>query len=125
MSKNQPILTTNNICQSFGKGQAKINVLQNLNLSINQGEIIALMAPSGAGKSTLLHILGLLEKQTSGEVSINNHKKTFKISDTKKTSIRRNNVGFVFQAPHLQNEFTALENVMLPQLICGVKRKKA
>lgn len=118
------IIQLKNICQSFGKGRAKIDVLKNIDLEINSGEIVALMAQSGAGKSTLLHIIGLLEKQKSGEVLINN-KTTSKKSDGAKTKIRRDNIGFVYQSHHLQGEFTALENVMLPQLIAKVNKKKA
>jgi len=118
------LIEIRDICQSFGKGRAKINVLKNVNFDIESGETVALMAQSGAGKSTLLHIIGLLEKQKSGEVFLNN-KKTFKKSDGKKTKLRRNNIGFVYQAHHLQGEFTALENVMLPQLLARVNRKKA
>jgi lipoprotein-releasing system ATP-binding protein len=118
------VLEIKNVYQSFGKGHTKVDVLKNVNFSIEKGEIVALMAPSGAGKSTLLHIIGLLEKQKDGEVLINN-KKTFKLSDSKKTKTRRENIGIIYQFHHLQGEFTALENVMIPQLIAKVSRRKA
>ncbi|MCV6599615.1 MAG: ABC transporter ATP-binding protein [Alphaproteobacteria bacterium] len=118
------IIEIRNIFQSFGKGRAKIDVLNNVNFEINSGETVALMAQSGAGKSTLLHIIGLLEKQKSGEVLIAN-KKTFKKSDGYKTKIRRENIGFVYQFHHLQGEFTALENVMIPMIISKMTKKEA
>lgn len=118
------IIEVRNIFQSFGKGRAKIDVLNNVNFEINSGETVALMAQSGAGKSTLLHIIGLLEKQKSGEVLITN-KKTFKKGDGYKTKIRRENIGFVYQFHHLQGEFTALENVMIPMLISKVNKQEA
>lgn len=118
------IIEVRNIFQSFGKGRAKIDVLNNVNFEINSGETVALMAQSGAGKSTLLHIIGLLEKQKSGEVLIAN-KKTFKKSDGYKTKIRRENIGFVYQFHHLQGEFTALENVMIPMIISKMNKKEA
>jgi len=121
---NNIFLETKNISQSFGKGRAKIDVLKKVNLSIAEGEIVALMAPSGTGKSTLLHILGLLEKSKSGEVIING-KKTSKLSDSRRTKVRRDNIGFVYQFHNLQGEFTALENIMIPQLFAKVSKKKA
>ena len=118
------LIEIRDVCQSFGRGRAKIDVLTKANFSVDSGEIVALMAESGAGKSTLLHIMGLLEKQKSGEVLLHN-KKTFKKTDGYKTKLRRDNIGFVYQFHHLQGEFTALENVMLPQLIAKVNKHQA
>jgi lipoprotein-releasing system ATP-binding protein len=86
--------------------------------------MVALLAPSGAGKSTLLHIAGLLEHQDSGEVFIDDVP-TSTLTDAERTRIRRNEIGFIYQAHHLLNEFTAVENVMLPQMIRGLSRKDA
>jgi lipoprotein-releasing system ATP-binding protein len=86
--------------------------------------MVALLAPSGAGKSTLLHIAGLLEHQDSGEVFIDDVP-TSTLTDAERTRIRRNEIGFIYQAHHLLTEFTAIENVMLPQMIRGLPRKEA
>jgi len=118
------VLQVRDICQSFGKGEARIDVLNKVNFSIKAGEIVALMGPSGMGKSTLLHIMGMLEKQKCGEILLNGEE-TFYKSDAKKTYLRRENMGFVYQFHHLQGEFSAIENVMLPQLLAGKKKKPA
>ena len=88
------------------------------------GQSVALIAPSGAGKSTLLHIAGLLEQQDAGEVFINDAP-TSTLNDAARTKLRRTDIGFVYQAHHLLMEFTALENVMLPQMVRGLKRGDA
>jgi lipoprotein-releasing system ATP-binding protein len=95
-----------------------------LNLSLKPGEIVALVGPSGAGKSSLLHIAGLLEAPTSGEIFIEGVA-TSQLDDGAKTRIRRDTIGFVYQAHHLLPEFDALENVVLPQMIAGVGRAQA
>ena len=86
--------------------------------------MVALVAPSGTGKSTLLHIAGLLERQSSGEVYIN-EMATSALNDAERTRIRRTQIGFVYQAHHLLPEFTALENVMLPQMVKGLRKREA
>lgn len=109
---------------SFPEGKGVLHVLQGVSLSIEPGEIVALVGPSGAGKSTLLQTSGLLEKPTRGSIKILNQE-TGKLSDKKRTELRRNTIGFVYQFHHLLPEFTALENVMLPQLIENKAHKGA
>ena len=99
-------------------------VLRDVNLSIHAGEIVALVAPSGSGKSTLLHLAGLLEQPDGGTVSILG-RDAGKLPDTERTAIRRDSIGFVYQFHHLLGEFSAIENVILPQLITGKPRREA
>ena len=108
----------------FQSGDFFIEVLKDVNFSIHVGESVALLGQSGSGKSTLLQIAALLEQPTSGSVIMSG----VNIQDTseeKRTKLRRENLGFVYQFHNLLPEFSALENVMIPQLICGVKRKDA
>ena len=118
------ILKLENVGRRYISGDEKLNILINANLEIKSGEIVALVAPSGAGKSTLLHVAGLLERPTNGEISINGNA-TSKLGDGKLTEIRRNNIGFIYQSHHLQPEFSAIENVMLPQMIAGISKSNA
>jgi lipoprotein-releasing system ATP-binding protein len=104
--------------REFGKGETAVHVLESADLEVRSGELVAIVAPSGAGKSTLLHICGLLERPQSGEVSINGTP-TSAMSDRQRTMLRRNTIGYVYQFHHLLPEFSALENVTLPQLIAG------
>ena len=99
-------------------------IVEDVDLTLNRGEIIALVGPSGSGKSSLLHIAGLLEAPSSGEVHIGGVA-TSKLGDAARTRIRRDGLGFVYQFHHLLPEFSALGNVALPQLIAGVKQKDA
>jgi len=99
-------------------------VFSGLSLAVNSGEIVALVGPSGAGKSSLLHIAGLLEAPTGGEIFIEGAAASL-LPDTERTRIRRDQVGFVYQAHHLLPEFDALENVLLPQMIAGKPRAEA
>ncbi len=99
-------------------------VLNNVSLSIRESEFIALLGPSGSGKSTLLHIAGLLDSPTNGNILIHGQN-TEKLSDNDKTLIRLNKIGFVYQYHHLLQEFSALENVMLPQIIAGKSKSIA
>jgi len=119
-----PILSLRNISKSFRQGDSTLTVLNNVSLNIGKGESVALAGPSGCGKSTLLQIAGLLERPSSGEVLIAGENAA-KLSDHKKTMIRRNKIGFVYQFHHLLPEFSALENVALPQMIAGVRAGKA
>lgn len=112
------------IHRSFKQGSTELNVLKGAELSIKKGEIVALVGPSGAGKSTLLHIAGLLEKPDSGEVRINGEVCCC-LGEEDRTSLRRNKLGFVYQFHHLLPEFSAVENVVIPQMINGMSRKKA
>lgn len=118
---NAPVLELKNISQSFKQGREDLTVLQDINLHINRGETVALVGPSGAGKSTLLHIAGFLEKQKSGDIFIEGENASF-LSERAKTKLRRNKIGFVYQYHHLLPEFSALENVMMPQIIQGIKK---
>lgn len=103
---------------------ATLEVLRGADLTLHQGEIVALVAPSGTGKSTLLHVTGLLERPDGGEVYVEG-KAAGTLSDDQRTAIRRNTIGFVYQFHHLLPEFTAEENVVLPQLAAGASRADA
>lgn len=110
--------------QSYGKGDAAVHVLKGADLSISRGELVALVAPSGAGKSTLLHLCGLLERPTGGEVSIDGQS-TARLTDRQRTLLRRHRIGYVYQFHHLLPEFSAIENIMMPQLIAGAGDREA
>lgn len=108
------------ITKGYNQGKPNaVTVLQGADLVAAKGEVVALVAPSGAGKSTLLHIAGLLDTPDSGTVTINGNDMT-KLSDRKRTAVRRGEVGFIYQFHHLLPEFTALENIVLPQLANGI-----
>jgi lipoprotein-releasing system ATP-binding protein len=119
-----PVLALRGICRSFRTAGAEIAVLNGIDLELRQGETVALVGPSGAGKSTLLHIAGLLERPDSGAVMIG-ARDCSRLSDEERTQLRRTELGFVYQFHHLLPEFSALENVMLPQLIAGAARRPA
>ncbi|MHC0053886.1 ABC transporter ATP-binding protein [Actibacterium sp. D379-3] len=122
---NDPVLVLTGIQKAYNKGRpSEVTVLRDASLTIAPGEVVALVAPSGAGKSTLLHIAGLLDTPDAGHVAIAGQAATT-LSDRKRTAIRRNDVGFVYQFHHLLPEFTALENIVLPQLANGVPHKAA
>jgi lipoprotein-releasing system ATP-binding protein len=122
MSKPHLVLT--DVHRHYGEGDKIVRVLEAANLTVKSGEMVALVAPSGAGKSTLLHLSGLLESPQSGEVEIVGIK-TSKLGDRGRTQLRRSTVGYVYQFHHLLPEFTALENVNMPQLIAGVSASAA
>jgi lipoprotein-releasing system ATP-binding protein len=119
-----PILYLHAIDRRYRQGTATLEILKNAELAVWPGQSIALVAPSGAGKSTLLHIAGLLEHPDAGEVYID-QVATSQMSDTARTQIRRTDIGFVYQAHHLLPEFSAIENVILPQMIRGLGRKES
>ena len=122
---NKVILSMNNICKSYTtNGLEKLMVLQSVDLNIATGDLIGLTAPSGAGKSTLLHICGLLDTSDSGKINFLGQD-IQKASDKTRTLIRRRDIGFVYQFHHLLPEFSALENIVLPQLINGEKPQQA
>ena len=122
---NKVILSMNNICKSYTtNGLEKLMVLQSVNLNIATGDLIGLTAPSGAGKSTLLHICGLLDTSDSGKINFLGQD-IQKASDKTRTLIRRRDIGFIYQFHHLLPEFSALENIVLPQLINGKKPQQA
>jgi len=118
------VLKLENITRRYREGEGQLEIFSGLNLSINRGEIVALVGQSGAGKSSLLHIAGLLEAPTSGEIFIEGMPVSG-LPDAERTRIRRDRLGFVYQAHHLLPEFDALENVVLPQMIAGKSRADA
>ena len=124
MSTAQPVLVLDGIVRTFRQGGVGLDVLRGASVSLAAGECIALMGPSGAGKSTLLHIAGLLEHADAGEVAIAG-RSCGGLSDSERTAIRRSTLGFVYQFHHLLAEFSALENVMIPQFIAGAPRSAA
>jgi len=108
----------------YGEAEKRLDVLISASLEVKSGEMVALVAPSGAGKSTLLHVSGLLERPQGGEVEICGEATT-SLSDRSRTQMRRERVGYVYQFHHLLPEFSALENISIPQLIAGVSRSRA
>jgi lipoprotein-releasing system ATP-binding protein len=112
------------VVRTFRQAGAPLPVLRGVSLTLMPGEIVALVGPSGAGKSTLLHVAGLLERPDEGEVMIDG-RACGTMSEQARTEARRSTVGFVYQFHHLLPEFSALENVMLPQMIAGVTRERA
>jgi lipoprotein-releasing system ATP-binding protein len=119
-----PVLFLQDIERYYRQGDDTLEILKGAELAVWSGQSVALVAPSGAGKSTLLHIAGLLEHPDGGEVFINGTPTT-KLSDVARTKIRRVEIGFVYQFHHLLPEFSALENVMLPQMIRGLGKHEA
>jgi lipoprotein-releasing system ATP-binding protein len=117
-------LRLESVARSYPQGEGTLDVFRNLELTLRPGEVVALVGPSGAGKSSLLHMAGLLEAPTSGEIYIAGSAAS-KLDDGQRTRIRRDMIGFVYQAHHLLPEFTALENVILPQRIAGRSRVEA
>jgi lipoprotein-releasing system ATP-binding protein len=122
--EEHPLIFLHAIGRQFHQGDSTLDVLKGAELAVWPGESVALVAPSGAGKSTLLHIAGLLEHPDAGEVYIDTVA-TSQLPDLQRTQIRRNDIGFVYQFHHLLPEFSALENVMLPQMIRGLSRAPA
>jgi lipoprotein-releasing system ATP-binding protein len=121
---SEPVLALRNVTRSFQQGAGRLEVVHQANLSLSPGELVALIGPSGAGKSTLLQICGLLEPPTLGEVIIKGQS-VAKLSDDQRTALRRTTIGFVYQYHHLLPEFSALENVIIPQMIAGIARREA
>jgi lipoprotein-releasing system ATP-binding protein len=119
-----PVLFLSQVERRFAEGQGTLDILRGADLAVWPGESVALIAPSGTGKSTLLQIAGLLEKPDAGEVYVA-QRPTRELADEEVTAMRRLEIGFVYQSHHLLPEFTALENVMLPQLIRGLGRRSA
>lgn len=118
-------LNLSGITKGYNHGKPnEVQVLRGVDLTVGEGEVVALVAPSGAGKSTLLHIAGLLDTPDTGMVAIGGEDMTG-LSDRRRTAIRRAGVGFIYQFHHLLPEFTALENITLPQLANGVSERAA
>ena len=123
--KNKQVtLELKNVSRSFFEGKNSIEVLQEVNLSVDAGETVALTGPSGAGKSTLLQIAGLLDRPNSGEIHLSGHVCS-KADDKVRTRMRREYIGFVYQFHHLLPEFTAQENIALPQMVNGIEKSNA
>lgn len=123
-NEKETVLELKQICKSFRQGSQKLDVLTGVDFEIKSGEIVALIGPSGSGKSTLLQIAGLLETPSSGEIFLN-RQNCSKLGDGLRTLLRRDFLGFVYQYHNLLPDFSAEENVMLPQLIAGRKAKAA
>lgn len=120
----RPVLSVRNLHRSYKSGGGLLKVLAGADIDIFPGEMVGLIGPSGSGKSTLLHAAGLLEKPNAGEVFING-RECLKLPDDERTAIRRETIGMVYQFHHLQKEFTAEENVMIPQMIAGKTSRTA
>jgi lipoprotein-releasing system ATP-binding protein len=123
-SDQPPALHLQDLQRAYAQGSRIIEVLKGATASLYAGETVALLGPSGAGKSTLLHIAGLLERPDGGAVVINGVD-CVKLGDSERTRMRRSEIGFVYQFHHLLPEFSALENIVLPQLILGLSRAEA
>jgi lipoprotein-releasing system ATP-binding protein len=121
---SEPALALRQVDRIYRQAGAPIPVLRGASLALMPGEIVALVGPSGAGKSTLLHLAGLLERPDGGEVLLDG-RACGDLSDDERTRIRRTSLGFVYQFHHLLPEFSALENVMLPQMIAGQTKADA
>ena len=121
---SNPALELRNVTRTYRSGETDLQILRGINLTLQPGEITALVAPSGTGKSTLLHLAGLLERPTTGQVLIAGQD-AGTLDDPARTAIRRDQIGFVYQFHHLLGEFTALENVMLPLMIANTSRPAA
>ena len=118
------IIELKSVERHYVQGARKLTILNGADFSLKRGEMVALVAPSGVGKSTLLHTAGLLEKPDAGDVILAG-RACGRLSDDERTAIRRNDIGFVYQFHHLLPEFTALENIMMPQLVRGLSVAEA
>jgi lipoprotein-releasing system ATP-binding protein len=123
-TEDVPVVYLHDIKRQYTQGTETLTILNGAKLALWAGQSVALVAPSGAGKSTLLHIAGLLETPDEGEVYVGGNP-TSGLSDAERTQIRRSDIGFVYQSHRLLPEFSALENVMMPQMIRGLKRSEA
>ena len=124
MNDKQPAVCLEGVERRDHQGEATLEILKGAELAVWAGQSVALVAPSGAGKSTLLHVAGLLEHPDDGEVYVA-QQPTSDLSDAARTQLRRTEIGFVYQFHHLLPEFSALENVVLPQMIRGLSRRAA
>jgi lipoprotein-releasing system ATP-binding protein len=124
LENRHPVLELVNVGRHFMQGENQLSILDGANFKLQPGETVALVAPSGTGKSTLLHLAGLLERPDDGDVIIDGEA-CGQLSDDRRTAIRRSEIGFVYQFHHLLPEFTARENIMMPQLISGLSKAEA
>ena len=124
MTGGRAVLQLSGVVRTFHQGREDLSILKGVDLAVTEGEIVALVGPSGAGKSTLLHVAGLLEAPDQGEVTIMGEA-CAGMDDDGRTTVRRRHLGFVYQYHHLLPEFSALENVAIPQIIGGVPRAEA
>ena len=124
MMAQPAVIELKGVRRQYVQGEKKLVILNGASFALRRGEMVALVAPSGAGKSTLLHTAGLLERPDGGDVFLGN-RACGQLSDDQRTAIRRNEIGFVYQFHHLLPEFSALENIVLPQLLKGLPRKEA
>ena len=124
MPQAQPVLSLREIARTFVQAGSPLSVLRGCSLDIYPGQLVGLIGPSGSGKSTFLQIAGLLEKPDGGTIMVDGQDAT-QLNDAGRTDLRRQSIGFVYQFHHLLPEFSALENIMLPQMIAGVKRDAA
>ncbi|CAN7263301.1 ABC transporter ATP-binding protein [Neorhizobium sp. LjRoot104] len=118
------VLQLSGVERHYGQGETTLSILKGADFELKTGEIVALVAPSGTGKSTLLHLAGLLEHPDAGEVFLAGHACNG-LPDAERTALRRNKIGFVYQFHHLLPEFSAVENIMMPQLIAGLSKAEA
>ncbi|MEK9671625.1 MAG: ABC transporter ATP-binding protein [Rhodospirillaceae bacterium] len=124
MNDMTPALSLSGIRRTFRQGRTELEVLKGIDLMVRPGEVVALVGPSGAGKSTLLHIAGLLETPDAGKIEVCGEDCST-MNDEQRTLARRNHLGFVYQSHHLLPEFSALENVVIPQIIAGIPASDA
>jgi len=122
--RSDSVLKLKNVRRGFQQGAGRLEVLRGASLAIGRGELVALVGPSGCGKSTLLHIAGLLEQADGGEILIGGRDGAT-LPDRQRSALRRDSMGFVYQYHHLLREFSALENVAVPQMIAGKSRREA
>jgi lipoprotein-releasing system ATP-binding protein len=120
----EPVLELKSVERHYVQGPRKLTILNGADFTLRRGEMVAMVAPSGTGKSTLLHTAGLLERPDGGDVILSG-RACGRLSDDERTAIRRNDIGFVYQFHHLLPEFSALENIMMPQLIRGLSKPEA
>ena len=121
---DEPVLRLRGVARSYESGERRLDVLRGIDLDVGAGEVVGLIGPSGSGKSSLLHAAGLLERPTAGQIIIEG-RDCSKLSDRARTRVRLGVIGFVYQFHHLLAEFSALDNVALPQMIAGQSRAAA
>lgn len=122
--KKKSLLRVEGLEKTFVQAGESLTILKNLNMALDKGEMVALVGPSGAGKSTLLQMIGLLDSPTAGQIFVAGNDVS-QLNEEERTRMRREHIGFVYQFHYLLPEFSALENVILPQMIAGKKRKEA